>query len=81
MAQDLAAQGGLPGGPPWPARGMSQKFFLASGVHHGVSEAKMMVVVHFDGETVSGGVGEACDADKVRRIKQCSWSRQNRDLV
>lgn len=60
---------------------MSHKFLLTAGVHHGVSEAKTMVVVLFGGETVPGGVGEACGPDKVRRIKQSFRSRENRDLV
>lgn len=54
----------LPEGPPWTARPKSHKFLLASGVHHGVSEAKTMVVIPFDRETVPGGVGEACGLDK-----------------
>lgn len=73
--------GALPGGPPWPARSMSHKFLLASGVHHGVREDKTMVVVRFDGAIVPGVTGEACGPDRARRIKQFSWSSQNWDLV
>lgn len=50
--------GALPGGPPWPARGTSSEFLLACRVHHGVGEAKTMVVVLLDGEIVPGGMRE-----------------------
>lgn len=67
----------LPRGSLCTLRGTSQKFLLAYRVHDGVSEAKTMAVTPFNRETSPWRHG----GDKVRRITQSSWSRQNWDLV